>query len=344
MGVTLKDTARRYLKHGLNIIPTGMNKKPTVLNWNRYQKEAMSLEEFEEVFKDDSNIGVLTGGSGRIVCLDADMKYDLSGDLWDRFLEEVPKQIIDKVMVESTQNKGYHIVFKAPQTRLFGNEKLASRYTTPEEKHQVYLEAFKHPQTRGNALKIALGDSTRILFETRSGSAELFGGYFLMYPSVGYAHICGKIGELSEEEYDVLMAIVRSFNEVKEVQRKVDTNHGNVTWAVDPFEHFNEDGDALEVLLQHGWVMLPKKGKNIRLKRPGHTFAAHSAIFDEETKVFNCFTTSTSFDIGRGYTPAGVFQVLECGNDGRVAYDKLVELGYGIPIGDAKTFDSTKED
>jgi len=45
--------------------------------------------------------------------------------------------------------------------------------------------------------------------------------------------------------------------------------------------------------------------------------------------VFNCFSTSTSFDVGRGYSPTDVFVELECEGDLSLAFRKLIADGYG---------------
>lgn len=327
--------AKLYLKNGFNVIPTNDIKLPTTKcgNWSRFQKKPMTEDAFSVLFEEEDNIAVLTGGPTRVVCLDADMKYDLTSDLWERFLATVPITTLDKCMVQKTKNKGYHIVFKAPSTRLFGNQKLAARPTTPDEKHQTYIEAFQNVETKHTALKTAMNDNNRILFETRSGSAESCGGYFLIFPSEGYEWVSGKIGELTEDEYDELIICARMFNQVASIEDKQSSKPAyNESWEVSPFDHFNQEGDVLSVLFESGWKEVEGSSKtNISLLRPGSTFASRSAMYDTRTKVFNCFSTSTCFDVGKGYTPAGVFIMLECDNDTNAAYSKLVSLGYGIP-------------
>lgn len=327
-----KKAARKYLEAGFSIIPTTANKIPAIGNWMKYQKLPMTSVEFENLFHEEHNIGLLTGGAQRIVCLDADMKYDLSGDLWLRFKTAVPNSILKKVMCQTTQNKGFHLVFRAPASRLVGNEKLAARPTTAYEKHITYMEAFNNPDTMEVAAKMAVNDTSRILFETRSGSAGSCGGYFLIYPSIGYTHLGGKIGELSEDEYDIIMAAARSFNQVRDFEKPLEKHEYTQNWEVNPFDHYNETGDILSVLESNGWVALPQQGKDIRLKRPGQTFAKHSAILDTRKSIFNCFSTSTRFDVNKGYSAASVFIMLECENDSSLGYKKLIEMGYGIPI------------
>lgn len=329
----IKNTARKYLKHGLNVIPTTANKLPAIGNWTKYQKRCMTSDEFENTFNDDHNIGVLTGGPSRVVCLDADMKYDLSGDLWDRFFEKVPEELKEKMLHQSTKNKGYHLAFKAPANKLVGNEKLAARPTTADERHHTYMEAYTNPETKEKATKIAINDNSRILFETRSGSAEACGGYFLMYPSRGYVKISGKIGELTEEEYDFLMDLARSFNEVSALDTPITKHEYIKDWELDPFSHYNRDGDIISVMEDNGWkIVLPQQGRNIRLLRPGHTHSQHSAIYDVNTGVLNVFSTSTVFDVQRGYSKASVFIILACQGDPSVAYRSLVDMGYGVAL------------
>jgi hypothetical protein len=52
-------------------------------------------------------------------------------------------------------------------------------------------------------------------------------------------------------------------------------------------------------------------------------------LFDRETRIFNCFSTSTSFDVNRGYTASDIFIDLECDGDTSVAFRKMVEMGFG---------------
>lgn len=322
-------TALQYLHRGYSVIPCSDTKLPALNNWRRYQSVPMTMDEGNHHFQDARNIALLCGGPKRVVALDADMKYDLSGDLWKRFQRSVPREILSKMMCQKTQNNGYHLVFIAPATRLFGNEKLASRYTTAYEKHVTYMEAFENPDTRDKALKIATSDNARVLFETRSGSAAQAGGYILISPSKGYSRVGGKIQEITEQEYDTLMEAARSFNEVKVLEAFKETDH-HIKWKVSPFDHYCEEGDVVQLLMDHGWSLVHEsKTNNVRFIRPGKTHSKSSGMFDTKSRIFNCFSTSTAFDVGKGYNAAGVFIILECEGNASEAYKKLVQLGYG---------------
>lgn len=320
--------AKSYLKQGFSVIPVTLQKIPAIPSWGKYQKEAMTLEEADEHFKDAKAIAVLCGGKSRLFCLDADMKYDLSGDLWERFKKALPNSLMKKLYCQKTKNSGFHLVCIVPETRLFGNEKFASRYTTPEERHKTYMEAYSSVRTRDASLNIAVNDKNRVLFESRSGTPEQAGGYFLIPPSPGYEKVYGKFQEISEEEYDILVETARSFNEVV-VEKTLGKDFDNIQWAVSPFEHYNSEGDVIDLLSDYGWTLVSDRGRLWRLKRPGNSPTKDSAIYDTETKILNVFSTSTSFDVGRGYSHTGVFIHLACKDDEKVGYRKLVERGWG---------------
>ncbi len=320
--------AKQLIKRGYNVIPTNASKQPLGVNWNRFQKEPMKLSDVDNYFKDHYNIGVLTGGTSRVVCLDADMKYDLTGTLWERFYDSIPERLRDVIYLQKTVGGGYHLVFIAPESCLMPNEKLASRYTTPEEKNQTYIDAYKDTDTREHALKTAINDKQRVLFETRSGSPEVCGGYFLIAPSDGYEYVKGKICEVSEEDYDLIMSIARSFNEVKNTHKYKD-DYSSQGFAISPFDDYNDKSDVLSLLVESGWAIVEEGKKDVKLLRPGNSSNKYSAVFDKDTKIFNVYSTSTSFEL-KGYTPTGVFIELECDGDSSVAFKKLIEMGYGV--------------
>lgn len=326
-----KKAALQLLGRGYSVMPIRpISKLPAYPKWSELWKRLITEEELDQYFTDKTDIGMLTGGAPRVLCVDIDTKYDLSGDLFERFIEEIPLDIRSQMMCESTRNKGYHLVVKVPPSCLKGNERWAARPTTTDEKHQTYLENFKDFSKRDVALQVAVSDTLRVLIETRSGTPEQCGGYFLITPSDGYQYLWGKIGELTEDQYEQLECIARSFNLSKELKPVVVKNVGRLqNWETTPFEHFNEEGDVLELFSEYGWTVVHTAGKNIRLLRPGKTYSADSGIYDSESGIFNCFSTSTAFNVGCSYDKAGIFATLVCGGNSSEAYHKLISLGYG---------------
>lgn len=324
----ITNVALKLLQGGLSVIPVNSTKSPALANWGKLQIAPMSAEEGEKHFKDAWGIAILTGGKSRVFCVDFDCKYDLTGFLWEDFRKAVPNNILEKAWVQKTMNGGYHMVFLAPPTKLFGNQKWAERPTTPAEQRFTYDLAWQNPDTRDKALRIAYGDKSRVLIETRSGSADLCKGFFLCPPSPGYEKIFGtKFNEISEDEYDLLEEVARSFNEImKEDTKSVTYDNGD--WAVTPFEHFSQEGDIVELLLNAGWNIISENDSSVRFKRPGLVHSASSALYDKESRIFSCFTTSTEFDV-KSYNGSGVLGILEYDGDYSKTYSYLVKQGYG---------------
>lgn len=320
------DLAQKWSAAGYSVIPVTAEKLPAIKDWAQFQTRPMTAEECEKHFKKCWGIALLAGGVKGITILDFDMKYSLSFDLFDRFKNSVPAAILKKMYYQTTKNKGAHFIFSCDKVE--PNQKLANRYTTADEKHEVYMNAYSSPKTRDKALKIASNHRSLVLMETRGGTNEVCGGYAVISPSPGYEHKFGKIQKISIEEYDVLMESARSFNEVIEERKDIRLDKYK-EWTLSPFSDFNETGDVLGVLLDNGWEEVSQSGKSIRLKRAGSTHSKSSALLDTESRIFNCFSTSTSFDVGRGYSPSDVFIHLECEDDVSLAFRRLVELGYG---------------
>jgi hypothetical protein len=320
------ELAKKYSKSGYSVIPVTIEKVPAIRDWTAFKTKPMTEKECDVYFKRCWGIALLCGGGKRVTGFDADLKYDLSGDIFDRFKEKLPKTLLGKMYIQSTVNKGFHMIFSCDKVE--PNQKLASRYTTAEERHQTYMEAFQDVKTRDKALKIASHDSTRIIFETRGGSIDASGGYVVMHPTPNYKFISGKISHISVDEYDLIMETARSFNDVIEVRKDLRLEKYK-EWKLSPFEDFNNRGDVVSLLMEYGWEECKSSGKSIRLKRAGNTKSGSSALFDTESRIFNCFSTSTSFDVGRGYSPTDVFTLLECDNDLGVAFKKLISQEYG---------------
>ena len=322
------DVAKALLKKGFSVIPVNSTKNPSINRWGVWQITPMSEQEADIHFKDAWGIALLTGGQSRVWLLDIDAKYDLTGRLWTELREAIPNSILQKAYVQETMNGGYHMAFIIPAEKVEPNTKYASRHTTEYEKDFTYRENFKNPETRSKALKIAMQDSSRVLLESRGGkNAEICGGYFLIPPSPGYKHIYGKLQEISAEEYDIVVEIARSFNEVVKEDTKSQV-YDNGDWVTSPFDHYNLEGDVVQVLLDYGWSVISENGDVIRFKRPGLVHSASSALFDKSSRVFTCFSTSTAFD-SKSYNCCGVLAVLKFDEDYNKTFNWLVKNNWG---------------
>jgi len=299
------EIAKQYSDAGFSVIPVNQDKNPAIRSWQEFQTRPMDEKECQDNFKKCHGIALLGGTQKNITFLDFDLKYSLTSDFFEKYKSLIPNKLLTKMYVQKTRNNGFHFAFMC--NKVENNQKLASRYTTPFEKHETYLGAFSDIKNRDKALKIASLDTVRVLIETRGS-----GGYCLMCPTKGYEHIYGKIQEISELEYDLLLDAARSLSEVIEIKKDIRLEKYS-EWKLSPFADFNERFDTLSFLEEHGWEIINSSGKS-----------------DNNNKILNCFSTSTLLDTNRGYTPTDLFVLFECDNDLSLAFKKVTEMGYGI--------------
>lgn len=316
-----KKIAHKYRENGISVIPVNSTKQSTV-KWTEFKDKLISAEQIDRFVKDDTyGLALICGGVNSIECLDIDLKYSLTGTLYDDLKKKIPVDILKKMWVQSTPSGGYHWIYKCETIE--GNLKLSNRLTTTYEKHETYMENFANPKTRDKALSIASKDVIRVLVETRG-----IGGYFVVAPTPGYERVYGKLQEITTEERDIILEAGRSFNEyVEEVRNFEVTKFQN--FEVSPFEDYNVNGDALALLLSSGWQIVSESHTNVRLRRAGSPRSQSSGLYDKHTGILNVFSTSTAFDVGKGYNPTNIFITLEANGDTKLAYKKLIELGYG---------------
>lgn len=315
--------AKAYSKAGYSIIPVTSMKIPTIREWRQYQNKPMTEEECEKHFNGAYGMALIGGVNG-VIMFDHDLKNDLSGDYYERLLDKMPKKIMDKFYIQTTQNKGVHWMARTDASE--GNLKLASRFTTPEEKHQVYIQNFENPKTRNKALKIASNHNTLVLSETR-----FVGGYCLIAPTPGYKKVSGNIGFITADEYEEVKQIIRSMDEGLKVLKEDSTYKSFLKddWKVNPFQDANERMDIIQLLEMNGWSKVGSGYRNnIRFKRPGSS-STSSAILDTTTRLFSVFTTSTDLDV-KAYNAVGLYTHFECNGDTGLCYKKLVDQGYGV--------------
>jgi replicative DNA helicase len=312
--MSIKDKAKEYLRAELSVIPTN-EKKGSVIAWKRYQAERLREEEVEAVFSGDNvkGIAIICGViSGGLEVIDVDAKYDTTGSLWDRLrnlIEDNLPELYSSLVIAKTKSGGFHIYYRCKSIE--GNQKLAQRHTTQEEK------------------VIEPKEKVRVLIETRGE-----GGYVIAPPSSGYSYLQGTpqdILTITPEERELLLSLCRSFNEVEDRIVKPQGISGRVSSSESPFEDYNQRGDIVALLERHGWRVVDQDRERVYLLRPGQTDSKHSGDFHTGKRVFKVFSTSTDFEAEKGYAPSTVYSLLECSGDNKLAYRRLLEEGYGQP-------------
>ena len=297
--------ANYYAKQGFSVIPIGDNKR-AVFPWTEFQNKIMDEATIKAQFNNDrcKNIAIIGGYvSGGLEIIDVDLKYDVSGTLWDR-LQDALKDLMPLLYVVQTKSGGYHLYYRCEEVE--GNQKLAMRNATKEE-----LKETPHAKEV-------------VLIETRGE-----GGYVLAPPSDGY--IKQKefdIKVITLDQRDSILSICRSFNEVvKEVRQQVTTD--NDSFSLTPWDDYNSKCDVVALLEKHGWTWIETKGDRDYLKRPGKTDSHISADYHKGLNLFKVFSTSTEFETNKGYKPFAVYATLEHNGNFSEAAKQLIKDGFG---------------
>lgn len=122
---TSGNTASDCQDIGLSIIPVNSNKSP-FKPWARYQKEIAEFNDWHQHFLNQGNVGVITGRiSGNLECLDIDVKNDPLKTIMTEFSDGIPDQLLSRLLIQSTPNNGFHIIYRCPEAIIDGNQKLA---------------------------------------------------------------------------------------------------------------------------------------------------------------------------------------------------------------------------
>lgn len=265
----------------------------------------------EEEFEIPGDRGLVTGLlSDNLEVLDLDLKYELTGDLMKRYSDLVKMydpDLLSTLTTQKTANNGYHLMYRCSEIE--GNLKLASRPTTIEEK------------LRDPHLKVM------VLIETRG-----LGGQIAVVPTPGYKLVRGTletIPTITIAQREILITCARAFNEVVEVVKHKSMDSPSGVGRLSPWLDYNLRADVAALLESKGWTFVFQKGNKLHFKRPGQTDALTSGNWDIEKGLFSVFSTSTEFEINKGYKPFGVYAMLAHGNDAKEAANTLYKHGYG---------------
>jgi hypothetical protein len=167
---------------GLSIIPTSGKKTP-YKGWKEFQTVIPPTSSWLQHFKNGNYVGLVCGKvSGNLECIDIDTKNDPTGTIKDEYFELIPKDLLDRLIIQTTVNKGYHLIYRCPD---------------------VIIE---------KSLKLALHDDQAVIIDTRGE-----GGYFCT-AKTGYKIIQGAldlenqvadIPVVTPQERDLLLTMAR---------------------------------------------------------------------------------------------------------------------------------------
>jgi P4 family phage/plasmid primase-like protien len=306
-GSPLHRAAMLCIDNQISVFPC-KDKRPTVKSWSPYQKALMPLENIPAMFNGAPQMAIVCGAvSGNLEVIDFDLKYDLSGTLYDRYIElvdNIDPSIRPRIVIQTTPSGGLHWLYRCNEIE--GNQKLAQT-----EKNLVLIE------TRGE------------------------GGYIIGAPSDGYK-LQGILDYnfiplLTPHERAILLAAARSLTEKKPEEfssPELKESAVKVGWVKLPGEAFNEAHQADPVLFERmvndaGWQTVGRQGNTIYFLRPGNSTATHSANWGHIEGRFWVWSTSTDFKNETLYTPFAVYAILYHSGNFKAAAVELFEKGYG---------------
>lgn len=302
--MSVASAAMAMASAGLSVIPiVPEGKKPSVGSWSPFQKEIISDKQIAELFKRNSQLGIVCGAvSGGLEVID----FDTAGgtgtpkwyEAWINSIKDANHALYEKLTVAKTPSGGRHVFYQCEAAE--GNQKLACT-----EKGIVMIE------TRGN------------------------GGYVLASPSKNYEWVLGDwvtIAKVTPDERDLMLSVARALGyHAKDVVKHENT----VRYSHEgrPGDRFNEETDIRDLLLDAGWLPTGRRKDVYEYWcRPGKdpkNSLSGAVITGCKPELFYCYTSSAAPLVpSRTYTPFSLFtELLHGGNASKAAGDAAKRLG-----------------
>jgi len=290
--------AEEYLAAGLSVLPAVRERKhPAIGKWKTWQDRLPTVIEVQAWFANRHDaICVICGKvSGNLEVLD----FDNHGELFPKWKESIPDDLLAKLVIEKTPSGGYHVAYRCAD-EICGNLKLAQG-----ERNGKLTTLI---ETRGN------------------------GGLVLCSPTEGYSLIQSaftNLSVLSSGERKTLFDAAYALNEKtqgaeKEPPRQFDDS----MFELRPGDDFNSRGNLRELLAHYGWTSLGvQPDGNEHWRRPGKSEGNSATL---KGGVFYVFSSNAApFEPGKAYSPFNVFALLEHNGDYTSAANALLQCGYG---------------
>lgn len=287
----------------LSIIPVSSNKTP-FKSWVKYQKEISPISDWHPHYINSGTIGIITGKiSGNLECIDIDVKNDPNKTIMDEYKKMIPEYLYSRLIVQTTPNGGFHLIYRCPTITIEGNQKLALHFNK-----EVIIE------TRGEGG----------YFCTNLNNNKIIQGEFDL------ANLNGEIPSITEDERTFLLESARSLT--RYFPSVTDSSFdGNRTYSykIPAINKFNNEFQINELFIKHGWTVTNEDEEKYYLLRKGSS-ATHSGYYFKDSKVFFCFSSSTDFRTDKPYNNFQILQVLEGKNDYKTTLRLLPSFGYEI--------------
>ncbi|MBN1184809.1 MAG: bifunctional DNA primase/polymerase [Bacteroidales bacterium] len=288
---------------GLSIIPVSSAKIPFD-KWGKYQSKIAPISLWHSHFINQGTVGIITGKvSGNLQCIDVDVKNDPKRTIMKEFSAIIPDELLKRLIIQTTPNNGFHLIYRCPEAIIDGNQKLALDISG-----EVIIE------TRGEGG----------YFCTSKGNNKILQGIFNLQT------LDINIPIITSEERNLLLELARSltryFPRVTDDKSK---NGKQFTYTEPAINDFNNKYSIIDLFIKHNWTVVKEDDEKVYLLRDGSS-APYSGYYFKESKTFFCFSTSTGFKPEKPYNHFQVLQVLEGKNDYKSTLRLLPSFGFDV--------------
>ena len=297
------DKIKKLLDNNLNLLIAGKDKRPIYSNWNTHFKELPQLEALKDI---SNNYGIICGqASDNLEVLDIDLKVFKSLEQANEFFNNLIDLIEDninharkKLSLYSTQNGGYHILYKCE--KIEGNKKIS--VIDPKD---------------------AIKQNNNCVIETRGE-----GGYVVAYLNnnlTGWLKY-NEITYISTAERETIIKWCEALSfktyEAKTIKVEPMQKTGVSVW-----EDFNDRNDVFDLIKDEFDQKKNLKDKII-VKRHGAA-SAYSGYIYKDTGCLYLFSTGTQYPAETLLAPFNVYTIKYHYGNYSDAAKALFKEGYG---------------
>lgn len=306
-----KEKLIKLIKDGYSVTPLN-NKKPILLGW---QNTHLLDHDIERIFNDNFVVNTFEDGTSKnyifnswglktgynnVEVIDIDLKVFSSlqeQNEWFKefisFCEDNIEDFKDKFVIQKTQNKGYHIIYRCSEIQ--GNTKIAK-----------------------------LKGHNEALIETRGKNGQI-----VLYGNLLNDKSYVDIKEVSIEDRFILWSICKTYNYVEEekepeYKKQVKEYTSN---SITPWDDYNNKTSIFDIIGDEFKIVRQLKDKYI-IKRHGATSPHSGYIFNDSGCMF-LFSTATNYPTEKLINPFYAYTIKYHNGNFKESAKELYKLGFG---------------
>lgn len=288
---------------GLSIIPVSSAKQPFG-KWKEYQSKIAPISLWHSHYQNQGTVGIITGKVSRnLEIIDVDIKNDPKKTIMTEYSDLIPADLLRKLIIQTTPNNGFHLIYRCPEVEIDCNQKLA------------------------------LNSQKEVIIETRGE-----GGYFctsmvnnkILQGTFDLHNLYVEIPVITKQERQLLLDMARSLTRWFPTEGADNSkNNKQFTYTEPAINEFNNKYSIIELFIKHNWSVVKEDNQKVFLKREKSS-APYSGYYFKDTKTFFCFSTSTEFTPSKPYNHFQILKLLEGKNDYRTTVNLLPSFGFEI--------------